>query len=467
MRLKTLLIILICLAAATPWPARAATLFSDAFSDTNQSKINWIWQGVGCRMTFSNGAAILTNTDTVYSAFLVHNFTPTKPARFTLSATFTLSTPVNGAGFMYCLGTSGSNFVGYSLQLGTAQNVFVYKYAVGGGTLVIPNKSSSAIAAGTNTLAVSKSLDTFNIFVNGQYVTRFNDALYPSGDVAILVPPKSSFKIDNVLVTDQFQTDNTPTCFSDSFKVTDLEGWNTSPMMGNATVGARRCILDNTDQTYSSIIYTDGNFKTASIKAAVRQQKGAGMYGVCFVSVIPQDSGRVQYKPYAFLVDSMRRYSIVYPDSANVRTRAAQSFIYGSLGTDTLEVIRYANHFGFKVNGTDVGEIIPAPASYRIDGAGLYVSKQTGAAYNYFIVGGDSTGAVCSAQASVINRSILTTANLPRFGGVSVVYDLRGRRIGSLDKLTFNKLISGPYIIVTKSASGAALRAVRVMKMPR
>jgi hypothetical protein len=56
---------------------------------------------------------------------------------------------------------------------------------------------------------------------------------------------------------------------------------------------------------------------------------------------------------------------------------------------------------------------------------------------------------------------------MPLFGGAGTVYDLMGRKIGTLDRLTFNRLISGPYIIVTKSRFGGAVRGVRVMKVPK
>jgi hypothetical protein len=460
----TMTFALLC-GAGILWSAQSATIFSDNFSNATQSNINWIWLGNNTTMTVSNGAAVLKNTDSVYTGFLIHTLSP-KPSKFTLSVDFTVSAPVNGVGFMFCLSTS-SSLSGYTVQLGGTQNIFAYKYAAGAGTLLIPNKTSSFINPLTNTMTVSKSSDTFNIFANGHFITRINDAQFGSGDIAVIVPPKSQVTIDNVVMTDQFLEGSTSTCFSDSFHTTDLGGWNISPIMGQATVGAGKLTLNNTDTLFSSIIYTDGNFQSASIEAAVSHTGGAGMYGVCFVSAVAGDSGRIDYKPYAFLVDSQRQYSIVYPDSPNVRTRGAQSFIYGSLGTDTLEVIRYATHFAFKVNRVDVGEIIPAPATYRIDGAGFYVSKKTAATYNYFTVGGDSTHAYCAAESPVINRSILAQTTLRRFVGGSLVYDVMGRKIGALDKLTFNKLPCGPYIIVMKSNDGALVKAVRVMKLPK
>jgi hypothetical protein len=457
-------LVVLC-SAGILWSVNGATIFSDDFSDTGATLKKWIWLGNNTTMKFSGGAAVLKNTDTVYAGFLVHTLASPKPSKFSLSATFTCSTPVNGVGLVCCLTTSPS-VTGYTIQLGGAQNVFGYKYTSSGAIPVKTSKTSSFINAVTNTITVSKSADTFNIFANGHFVTRFNDTQFASGDIAILLPTKSQVTVDDVILTDQFLTDNTPSCFTDSFKIAGSEGWDITAMVGDGTFGAGKCVLDDTDHTVSSIIFTDGNFQKASIKAAVRQTTGAGMYGVCFVSVIT-DSGRTTYKPYAFLVDSTRRYSIVYPDSATVRTRPAQSFISGSLGTDTLEVVRYATHFAFRVNGYDVGETIPAPASYRIDGAGLYVGKQTSATYNYFIVGGDSTGAFCTPVASVMNHLLPIKATMPLFGGSSIIYDIRGRKIGAWDRVVFGKLINGPYIVVTKSTNGAGLNAVRVMKLPK
>jgi hypothetical protein len=444
-----------------------ATVFSDAFNDTNQSKINWVNYAGLLSITYSGGAITLKNPDTVFTGFLVHSI-PAKPTKFTLSATITTTTAVNGAGLMFCL-NSTSGLKGYTLQIGTGQNVFAYKYAAG-ATIVSPSKTSSYVNATANVLTVSKSSDTFNIFVNGHYVTRFYDAAFQNGDIAIMVPPKSTIKVDDVILTDQFLVDNTPTCFSDSFKVTDLEGWNTTPIVGEYTVGAGKLILNNTDNNFSSIVYTDGNFQSASMKTTVRHTRGAGMYGLCYVSVVFGDSGKVNYKPYAFLVDSLRRYSIVYPESANVRTRSAQSFIYGSLGTDTLEVIRFATHFVFKVNGIDVGETIPAPQTYRIAGAGLYVAKQTAATFNYFLVGGDSTGASCVGNSPVRQKNFTYVKPYVQvFSAGSVVYNAMGRKIGVFDRYSFERadLVNGLYFVLPGGVKCANVKAMRVMKVKK
>ncbi len=442
----------------------AATIFSDDFSDSTKSKLNWISTSPGFSINYANGAVTLKNNDSVYTGFLNHNFS-TKPSKFTLSVKFTInSAAVNGAGLIFCLDNTTS-LKGYTLQIGNAQNLYIYKY----GTAITPivsNKTSSYLTAVTNTITVSKSSDTFNIFVNGYFVTRFNDSQYANGDFGVVVPPKSTIQIDDVVMTDQFQQGAVASSFADSFLVSELMGWNIAAMVGNATVGAGKCELNDTSSLYSSLIFTDGNFQKASIKAAVKQISGSGMYGITWVSVIVGTNGGVTYKPYAFVVDSARQYSIVYPDSPTVTTMPAQSSIYGALATDTLEVLQYATHFVFKANGTIIKDDIPAASNYRIDGAGLYVSTKTAASYSYFIVGGDSTGAKPPITKVNLPQLSIRKSGYPIFSSHSIVYDILGRTIGVFDEKGFLKapLTYGPYIVINKDGQGKILRASRVFK---
>ena len=447
---------------------QAATIFSDDFSDSTKSKINWIATGPGFSTNFSNGKATLQNTNDSITGFLNHNFS-TKPSKFTLTVKFTInSASVNGAGLMFCMNNADS-LKGYTLQIGNAQNLFVYKYNGHTITPIIPNKTSAYLSDVTNILSISKSSDTFNIFINGFFVSRFNDAQFTSGDIGIVVPPKSTIQIDDVVITDQFTQGAVTTSFADSFLISDPVGWNIAPMVGNITIGARKCVVNDTSAMYSSVIFTDGNFQKASIKAAVQQQSGTGMYGVTWVSEIVGTDGGVMYKTYAFVVDSARQYSIVYPDSPTVTTMPAQSSIFGSLAADTLEVLQYATHFAFKVNGTVIKDTIPSFQNYRIDGAGLYVSPKTSASYSYFIVGGDSAGAKTAVAHEPIRKFSNQKIPYSIFSSQSIVYDILGRKIGVFDEKSFMKapMVSGSYIVVTKDSQGNILRSSRVLKAPQ
>jgi hypothetical protein len=451
---------LVCVLAAIG-SVNGATIFSDNFSDTNTSKLNWIMLGQNMTLSYTGGAFTIKNNDATYTGFLIHNFSGAKPSTFTLSAQVTEVAPatLGGAGIMYCV-NSTSGITGYTLQIGNLQTLYVIKFPA--GTTIIQKPTSSLVPI-TNVIKVSKSGNLFNTFCNGKYVQKFNDNTYAGGDIALMVPPKSTYKFDNVMMTDSFEIALMPTCFADSFPTTDLPGWNLGLLQGTATVGGGALVLNDTDATYSSIVYNDeGDYSHASMKAVVTSTAGTGMYGVTFVANVQNGA-----KTFAFVVSPDRRYSIVYPDSPSVSMSNPLSFIKGSFGKDTLEVIRYATKYAFVINGTDVGVTIPVPAAYSIEGAGLYVGKQTSATYNYFIVGGDSTGAKCLPSAVLSRRNIYNKIVQPVFGKGSIVYDIMGRKIGVYDAVSFAraKLARGLYFVVPAGAAAKNARPVRMVQV--
>ena len=182
----------------------AATIFSDNFSDTNASKLNWnALAAQGFTATYSGGALVLNNPDATYSAFYMHLFTGTKPSTFSLSATLTIAdSSVNGAGLMFCL--NSTTLSSYAALLGNTQYLFCVKYS-GTAQPDLKDKFSPFIKQlpATNTILVSKTGSVFDVFCNDHYITRFSDAAFASGDIGILVPQKATIKVDNVLMTDQ------------------------------------------------------------------------------------------------------------------------------------------------------------------------------------------------------------------------------------------------------------------------
>ncbi len=460
---KFALTLIVACALAMAGGAQAATIFSDNFSDTNASKVNWNQlAAAGFSETFSSKGVTLKNTNATYTAFFIHSFA-TAPSIFTLSAQITIANDtVNGAGLMYCF--SGNPSVqGYTLELGTSQYLFCVKFT-SSSQPTLKDKFSPFVKQlpGTNVLMVSKTTgNVFNVFCNGHYITRFSDTQFPSGDIAILVPPGSTITVDSVLVTDQPTNPPASACYADSFLTTASDAWS-SPSAGQATFGAGQLVLNNTDSVYSSTIYVDGVSPSASIEAIVSHKSGPGGYGVAFVE---SDSNRIV--PFAFLVDSSRRYSVVNPDSSTVSSQLGHGIIYGALGTDTLEVLQFATKFVFLVNGA-VQDTVAIPSDFRIDGAGLYASAKTAVTCTRFIAGGDSTGARCVPTAVSIpgHSFVIAKTALPVFGKGSIVYDMRGRRIGVFDRVSFERanIVSGLYFVVPAGQKPGSAPALRVMK---
>jgi|WetSurMetagenome_2_1015567.scaffolds.fasta_scaffold00025_40 hypothetical protein len=439
----------------------AATIFSDNFTDTNASKVKWnSLAAAGFSASYQGGALVLNNPDQTYTAFFMHLFAGTKPSTFTLSATFIITDPaVNGAGLMFCLNNPSSP-TGYTLQLGTTQYLFCYRYTSNSAD-DLKSKFSPFVKElpASNTLKVSKSGTTFNVFCNDHYVTRFSDVTFTGGDIAILVPPQAAIKVDDVIMTDQAETPPVSACYSDSFLTTASDAWS-APSAGEAIFGGGRLVLNNTDATYSGTIYTDGVSPTASIKAVVSHKSGSGAYGVAFVE---SDSNMV--KPFAFCIDSSRRYSFVNPDSSSISSHIGIG-IYGALGTDTIEVLQFAKKWLFVVNGA-VQDSVNIPSTFRVDGFGLYASKKTALTCTYFVAGGDSTGAVCN-HTPVVAR--IPTPG-PKYAASvfckgSTVFDMRGRMVGTFDRVGFLKamLPAGLYFVVPAGRKAGSVPAIPVLK---
>lgn len=300
----------------------------------------------------------------------------------------------------------------------------------------------------------------FTLFCNGHYVTRFSDAGFTSGDIAMLVPPGDTITVNNVLMTDQVQNPDSSACYADSFKTTASEAWS-SPSAGSATFGGGNLVLNNTDTVFSSLIYTDGVSPKASMRAVISHSSGAGGYGLAFVQ---SDSNRAT--PFAFVVDSARSYSVVNPDSSTL-TLFSGSGIFGGLGTDTLEVRQFAKSWKFFVNSA-LQDSMAIPSDFRVDGFGLYASKSTAASCSYFVAGGDSTGAFCS-ETPVVSKipTVGVKAKMPVFAKGSVVYDVMGRKVGVFDRVSFARsgLTRGLYFVVPAGEKLGSATVMRVMKI--
>jgi hypothetical protein len=451
-----------------------ATIFSDDFSDSAQSKLKWVSSSLSLK--FSNGALGLTNSDTTYSGLLIHNLSAPKPTKFTLSAKFTVSDPkTNGTGLVFCFSSAGG-LKGYTFQIGSSQFLYALKYTGSGipPQLHAPSQEG-AVNALTNVIKVSKNNDTINLFCNDVFIDQILDSQFSSGDIALFVPPKSSVTVDDVLLTDDYVKGALPTCFSDSFQSTSDQGWIIDQMEGPITLGGGQLTLEDTSSTLPSFIYTKGNFANASMKAVVSPVSGQGSYGVAFISAVSAGGGQITFKTYAFLVDSAQHYEIIYPDTPKVYLRGPYSVIHGSKAKDTLEVLRYSDRYVFKVNGEDMGatygETFPIPTEYKTDGimyAGVFVGAKTKATYNLFMVGGDSSGAKCTVDNPVSQRNVWHFQPVKySLGQGSVVVNVMGRKIGVYDWNSFRKAKTtavGTYIMLQKGTEGSA-RAVKAIKL--
>jgi hypothetical protein len=436
--MESVLFLIGLLVVASP----ADTLFHDDFQDAATSKPKWSFPD-SVTSVYGSGAVTLHNKDTTYTWFVTKNLSPTPT--FALSATITLtSLASNGVGIVCCK-TDTSGIV---LQLGTSQRVHVYQYhrSVRKDLLDVFNSFVSSTA---NVVTISKQGSTFNIFCNGNFLgaASVSDPLYTAGgDIAMIIPAKASAIFDNVVMTSQYDSGSTITCFSDDFLDANVNGWFTYTINGTIQPQAGKLLVSNTDTLYSGLLFVNGDFKRSSMKIITEFKQGKGVYGCLFVYTNPSDVGNT-YNTYSFIVDSTQRYGVGVPDSAKIKMNTPKTFIHGATGDgkDTLEILRFNSSYKFKINGTVAEDALPLPARAP-DGAGFYLGPKTSIYFDMFAVGGDSTGASCPVRVASWNPHQRFAPLFKSASNGLIAFDALGR---------INKRFTGSYLeALQKGASG-------------
>jgi len=448
--------LILALMACCVASAAGATLFSDDFQDANASNAKWAYPGA-ITQTVTNGAATLINTDTTYLWFATHNM-GSKAATFTLSATITLTSPAsNGVGIACCL--DANNFI--AVQVGTGQNLFVYKYE--SNVVQLLSVTNSFITTAVNTIKVSKRDSTFNVFCNGAFITTFFVSaakFIGGGDIGMLLPAKAQATYDDIRVTDQFETGASSQCFSDNFSNANLIGWYTGTLVGQAQISGQALTLTNTDAINTSMPFVNGRFDQASYRVIAAYKTGGKPYGLAIIFPT-QVSGGIAYKPYSFLVDSLRRYGYGKPLDSTIKLSAPKTFIHSSTGDgkDTLEVLRFAGKYKFRINGTIVEDSLPLNGS--VVSAGLFVSPQTSVSFDDFMIGGDSTGAsVCAVIAHAKKSDRPWNPGISFSGSDYLLFDLTGRLVKRMGSNSTATPLAAPGLFVIR-AEGKPYRLIK------
>lgn len=176
------------------------TLFADDFSCPGVSNMQWAIVADGSeQLVFTQGAALLENGSTAYSAFALHSFRQA-PATFTFSADLICSYP--GTGLFLCTNNRSGEFEGLSVIVG-AEEILLYEYQKNSQVL-LERHGSRFLRSDKNTLTVSTDGSEVRIFCNGYYQFKAQVSPGKVSDMGILAPPQSSMSFDNVSATDDF-----------------------------------------------------------------------------------------------------------------------------------------------------------------------------------------------------------------------------------------------------------------------
>ena len=413
--------------AAGPRHSSSDTLFQDHFQDSAATLSKWVFDAHLAR-SFSAGALSLTNNDATYLGFATHSdAASSKAAVFTLSAAISISPSSSGVIGLACCMVDND---GIAIEVGTHQNLLVYTYGTG---QILDNSINSFINPAVNTLTVSKHDSTFTVFCNSHFITTFHvsdSKFLNGGDIGLVLAPKAQATFDDVVMTKLYETGAPITCFSDDFNGGVLDGWYRGTISGSAQEANGALTLANPDAQSSSLMFVSGSFDHASLRVITSYKSGGGLYGLALVYA-ESVGGQITYPHYSFLIDSLRQYGYGHPDSGSIKLSQPKSYIHGSSGDgkDTLEILRFNTKYSFKINGMIVEDSLPIRGSGAVQTAGLFVMPQTSAAFDDFIIGGDSTGASCAVIAISAKPASALYAGLKAPGNVIMVFDATGRLV--------------------------------------
>jgi hypothetical protein len=456
MAMKTLrtILMLCALAACNLW---AAVLFEDSFtSDANWAPITTM---TGTTTSIVNGAFRIQNNGTGLQ-LIKHDMT--LPDTFTYSVDFTTSsTNYQQIGLAFCMGEGGTNpnlyFTGYMFYVASLQQWGLMKMGATNTSYKV-NFLTSSVNPGSNHLTVVKRKNDMNMYCNGILLQTITDAqALTGGGIALMIPPSCTVNFDNVRVTDSGTVAAARTSFSDDFSHNNLNGWYTSEMSGLARCTLGTAIVANTSSD-DHVVFAQGNFGNASLKAIVSHTSGRKQYGAALVKFQYNPDGSVMYKPLSFLIDSAQHYSVSHPDSGSTPVRQAgpKTFIHGGRFQmpDTLWIYFRGPYYAFYVNHDSVTTIDSIPG-FSADAVGLYVQDSTQVAFDSIAVAKGYTYTTRIANKWV--RNSIKTMN-PVFAGEYMIYDIRGRKVGNLKsgyQIVKSRFSPGTYFVVKKAPDGA------------
>ncbi len=395
-----------------------AILFQDDFQNEQISVKNWTFvsENESQFKILDNAAFVLNNSDS-YSALAVHR-TSVSASTFTISAKISSKYP--GSGLYFCFQEILNGYGGYGALLGD-DRIYIYKFYPE-SLAVIADQASPFIMLNENRLTISKMNDLISIFCNGYFIGSVRDTEFLSGDVALIVPPLSEATFDDVIMENIYSDTLHFTPFIDEFLEKNPFGW---VKYGNAITEWENNhfqVLTSHNQEYYTGIEIPLNSFTMKTSVKFLSGDSSSIYGF-FVKTTNDSIGTPVF--YQFVISGDKKFVIKRKDQE--QELLAHQSITGKFNTingsdtvsryDDLELKRDQNVLVFYTNGVELGKIEFAEA---ISGAGLFVSKELGVAFDDFQI---SEPDMLTMSKKIRSRNI----QIPNRKQNSVRIDLLGR----------------------------------------
>lgn len=428
---KEIVLLIVSLAIAS----MASTLYENSFESTD----GWVVMAAQSTPSIVGNKMVVDNSVNSAPSILLHNDNGVNSApvfTFTTDLIFTDSSNER-SGVLFCF--DGVAITGYSLSI-SAQKQFSLVRWDGGTPTTIITDWNSFISDSLNTIKVSKIGNDISIFCNDEFLGKFTDKSYNSGDIALLIAPNSSVIYDNLLVTDKESYGVTRDSFADNFDDDTLAGWRV--YSNNGTITEKNNQLDITTESGRTLIYTNGYYKNASCSIVVKRtgSNKNGYYGIAFINIIPDSAMGLRF----FQINGNRSVKIT---EGNSYIPIKNSNITGDVDTITVT----SNHT-LKINGSIVDD------STFTDGGmfnGIAIISDSGVDVSVLSFKAQGEGAPIAINNNIINYQN-SSIKSSIIGGA--VYDIRGRQVASFSssnyRVAMKNLGAGQFFIVGKDRLG-------------
>lgn len=338
-----------------------------------------------------------------------------------------------------------ANMQSYMFSIAAGKQYQIGKWTVSGSNVsykALKANWFSFINEGPNDLKISKKGNVLSFFVNDVFIDTIIDSDYDKGDIALYIGQNEKAAFDHVLLTDKVTNGSPKTFYSDAFDDGKLNGWNNlrAQGIGMGDIKEENGVLKVSSGDSIVMYYTSGKYQAQACTTIVEYKSGtkSAFYGLAYCVIA---SGTL--KTYYFWINADKSYAIF--ESGKPFTPVPHQSITG--GQDTIII---STDYDFTINGQLVDNSSLSDVGLEFNAISLYIAAGLSVEYDDFSAGVEITPII-----NPNHKPILSLKPSFMLGGIGIIYDTKGRKIGTFDDINnknyIKDLSSGSYFIIMKN----------------
>jgi hypothetical protein len=450
-RVLTAILLTTAVAGLVYAKSQAAPVWEDNFTSGG----NWVTQFGTITSTAVGGIFTVKNT----SANIAVLKSDQMQSSFTYSVKLAVVSPTFAyTGILFCW---SNNFEGYVFTIAGNKQWALQKMIREGSqttTTTIKIGTNGFITGSANTLKVSKSGNIITIYCNDVYLGQVDETgaakKFDSGYIGLVMNAGEEVAYDYAAIWSEPQVIAPLTYYEDSFEANDLNGWFVKQAAGTVEWKNSAMQIGTGSARRQSIVLTNGNYKKGKIKTIATKISGSdsAFYGLIRMDL--REDGN--FDALVYTINGIRQRAVYW---LSTRKPIEYSLISASaindLPSDTLEV-GGPTGYQFWVNEKPIPEInwgtIADTMNFNV--VGFIVDSGVTVQFDDFVAGEVPTPVAMPRRLAPTNSSPLYMV-----GGVGIIYDPMGRKIGEFKngRMTGENLGKGQYFVMPNRTNGKSV----------